>query len=42
MNKYAVLKYRGQQGLNQEPLGLQSNALQPSYIPTNKVTNNTT
>ena len=42
MNKRAVLKYRGHQGLNQGPLDQQSNALPLSYIPTNMVTNNTT
>ena len=42
MNKYAVLKYRGHQGLNQGFLHLRSNALALSYIPTNRVTNNKT
>ena len=42
MNKCAVLKYRGHQGINQGPLDLQSNALPLSYIPTKIVTNNTT
>ena len=42
MNKHAVLKSRGHQGLNQGPLDLQSNALPLSYIPTYMATNNTT
>ena len=42
MNKYALLKYRGQPGLNQGPVDLQSNALPLSYIPMNMVTNNIT
>ena len=42
MNKCAVLKYRGQPGLNQGPFDLQSNALPLSDIRRNMVTNNTT
>ena len=42
MNKCALLKYRGHQGLNQGPVDLQSNPLPQSYIPTNMETNNTT
>ena len=42
MNKCAVLRYRGHQRLNHEPLDLLSNALPLSHIPRNMVTNNTT
>ena len=35
MNKCALLKHRGQPGLNQGPFDLQSNALPLSYIPMN-------
>ena len=42
MNKCALLKFRGHQGLNHGPFDQQSNALPLSYIPTNMVTNNTT
>ena len=42
MNKCALLKYRGNPGLNQGPVDLQSNALLLSYIPMNMVTNTTT
>ena len=42
MNKCALLIRRGQPGLNQGPVDLQSNALPLSYIPMNMVTNNTT
>ena len=42
MNKCALLKYRGEPGLNRCPVDLQSNALPLSYIPMNMVTNNTT
>ena len=42
MNKCALAKYRGQPGLNQGPVDLQSNALPLSYIPMNTVANNAT
>ena len=42
MNKYAVLKYRGHQGLNHGPLDLQSYALPLRYIVINILPNNTT
>ena len=42
MNKCSLLKYRGNPGLNQGPVDLQSNALPLSYIPTNMVATNTT
>ena len=42
MNKCALLKHRGQPGLNQGPFDLQPNALPLSDIRMNMVTNNTT
>ena len=42
MNKCALLKYTGHQGLNHGPVDLQLNALPLSYIPMNIVTNITT
>ena len=42
MNKCALLRFRGDPGLNQGPVDLQSNSLPLSYIPVNMVTNNTT
>ena len=40
MKNCALLKYRGHLGLKLGPLDQQSNALPPSYIPRNMVTNN--
>ena len=41
MNKYAVVYYRGNPGLNQGPLDLQSNALPLGYMPASMLPHNT-